>query len=78
MHMNKNAFFPLGRVLCTRGALLKLMRFGVDGGQLLQRHVVGDFGDLCDEDRTTNLMAIAEGGRVFSSYEYEQVRGPRG
>ena len=65
----KNPLFPLGQVLCTPGALLKLMRFGVDGGQLLQRHVAGDFGDLCDEDRTTNLMAIAEGGRVFSSYE---------
>ena len=66
---HKNPLFPLGQVLCTPGALLKLMRFGVDGGQLLQRHVAGDFGDLCDEDRTTNLMAIAEGGRVFSSYE---------
>ena len=66
---HKNALFPLGRVLCTPGALLKLMRFGVDGGQLLQRHVVGDFGDVCDEDKATNLMAIAEGGRVFSSYE---------
>ena len=66
---HKNALFPLGRVLCTPGALLKLMRFGVDGGQLLQRHVVGDFGDVCDEDKATNLMAIAEGARVFSSYE---------
>ena len=36
---------------------------------LLVRHVLGDVGDLCDEDRDANRKAIALGGRVFSSYE---------
>jgi hypothetical protein len=71
MDMNQlNALFPLGPTLvCTPGALLKLYRFGIKPAHLLERHVTGDFGDLCDEDKATNLMAIAEGGRVFSSYE---------
>jgi hypothetical protein len=61
--------FPLGTICCTPGAVLKLMRFGADGLQLLARHVTGDFGDLGDEDKASNTAAIAEGGRVFSSYE---------
>ncbi|MBH1829224.1 plasmid related protein [Stenotrophomonas maltophilia] len=36
---------------------------------LVARHVRGDFGDLCDEDRESNRQAIQYGSRVLSSYE---------
>ena len=64
----KKALFSLGMVCCTPGALLQLVRFGIDGRVLLARHVSGDFGDLCDEDKASNTAAIAEGARVFSCY----------
>ena len=35
------------------------------------RHLAGDWGDLCDEDRVANEQALAEGGRLFSSYTQE-------
>ena len=34
----------------------------------LQRHLAGDWGNLCDEDRATNELALLEGDRLFSAY----------
>jgi hypothetical protein len=36
---------------------------------LLARHVFGDWGDLCTEDKESNERALAQGGRLLSSYE---------
>ena len=36
---------------------------------LLARHVFGDFGELCEEDKESNNQAVRLGGRIFSSYE---------
>ena len=36
--------------------------------ELLQRHVILDPGELCEEDQQTNEEAVANGERVFSSY----------
>ena len=35
---------------------------------LLNRHLSGDWGDLCDEDRELNDEATKNGSRVLSSY----------
>lgn len=61
--------FRTGQVVGTPGALRLLNQAGVNPMDLLVRHVLGDDGDLCDEDRDANRKAIALGGRVFSSYE---------
>jgi len=34
----------------------------------LRRHLDGDWGDLCDEDRRSNDVALKNGDRLFSSY----------
>ena len=34
----------------------------------LNRHVVGDWGDLEEEDRQTNDEALLHGGRLLSAY----------
>jgi hypothetical protein len=60
--------FPLGTLLSTPGAVLALMEAGVTPQGLLMRHVTGDYGDLCDEDRLANDRAVLEGGRLLSSY----------
>lgn len=41
----------------------------------LQRHLTGDWGDLCDEDKASNDAALVEGqeGRLFSSYKHPQT-----
>ena len=65
---DKVSLFPLGALVSTPGALLVLMEAGVTPLSLVIRHVRGDFGDLCEEDRAANEAAVADGSRVFSSY----------
>ena len=60
--------FTTGQVVATPGAMRALEHAGVEAMDLLARHVFGDFGDLCEEDRETNNQAVAHGGRIFSSY----------
>ena len=62
--------FRLGQILATPGALATLDRMGVDPLFLvLGRHVLGDYGDLCDEDREMNTHSLANDMRIFSSYK---------
>lgn len=37
----------------------------------LERHLAGDWGDVCDEDRVANELAIKEGDRLLSVYTKE-------
>ena len=36
-----------------------------------KRHKGGDWGDLCDEDKHENELALKAGYRLFSAYEKE-------
>ena len=59
----------LGRVVLTQGAVKALETGKVPAKVLLQHHFSGDFGVLCSEDVAQNRSAIADGGRVMSSYK---------
>ena len=62
--------FRLGQILATPGALVALERLGVEPLFLvLGRHVLGDWGDLGDEDRELNRHSLTNGMRIFSSYK---------
>lgn len=37
----------------------------------LNRHIAGDWGDLCEEDRAENERALLVGERLFSAYKNE-------
>ena len=68
--------FRLGQILATPGALATLERLGVHPLSLvLERHVLGDWGDLCDEDRELNTHSLANGMRIFSSYKLTGATG---
>ena len=58
--------FPLGQVVITPNALEKLKSDDILNA--LNRHVVGDWGDLEEEDRQTNDEALLHGGRLLSAY----------
>lgn len=69
---------PLGRVLITCGVdqLIKSGRLDPDFVcHLIARHSVGDWGDLCEEDREMNREALDPEcpERVMSSYEVESI-----
>ena len=68
--------FSLGQLLATPGALATLEAFGVHPLALvLGRHVVGDWGDLCQEDRALNNHSLSHGMRIFSSYKLTRSTG---
>ena len=63
------AKFPLGRLLITPGASSSLTQNDVLTA--LHRHLDGDWGDVCDEDRGFNDQALQFGARLLSVYHAE-------
>lgn len=61
--------FELGQVVSTPNALRVLDEANVAPSELLDRHVTGDFGSICQEDRGINEEALKSGGRIFSVYD---------
>ncbi len=62
------AKFVLGQIVATPGALEAFDKTGQTPTEFIHRHVLGDWGDLCDEDKQTNEDALTNGGRIFSAY----------
>ena len=59
--------FHPGRILATPGAL-SLAECGINLLEYLKRHVNGDWGDVCDEDKVENLFSLKHGLRLLSAY----------
>ena len=60
--------FALGQIVATPGALELLEQAGFSALALISRHVHGDWGDCCAEDKTTNELSVQQGMRVMSIY----------
>ena len=63
------ALFPLGQIVATPGALAALEKSGQSPMDFLSRHVTGDWGELCDDDRKENQLSLERGFRLLSSYK---------
>jgi hypothetical protein len=63
-----SALFPLGQVAATPDALALLQATKSSAALLLNRHMHGDFGDLCESDLAENEVALKHGLRVMSVY----------
>ncbi|KAE8760837.1 hypothetical protein FSO04_06320 [Paraburkholderia madseniana] len=59
----------VGRLFATHGALEAVRAANASVGDLLTRHLHGDWGDLRAEDRRQNDVALENGLRVLSCYE---------
>lgn len=68
MKGNGTPLFSLGRIVATSGALKALAEAGQDPGILLARHLRGDWGDLCQEDREENEYSLSRRLRLLSAY----------
>jgi hypothetical protein len=60
--------FFLGQLLITPGALQALQEAGQSAIEFLQRHVRGDWGEVCEEDREANDDALVDGSRLLSAH----------
>lgn len=59
--------FQPGQIVATPGAL-SLAEQGIDLLTYLKRHLNGDWGDLCEEDKAENECSLKNGFRLISSY----------
>ena len=68
--------FETGRILTTCGVNQKVAedkKFAEFCIKSFGRHINGDWGDLCDEDKAMNDSALAHGDdRIFSKYDYDE------
>ena len=60
--------FRLGKLVATPGALDALTEAGQSPMEFVSRHLQGDWGECCDEDRQSNEDALQNGDRLFSVY----------
>lgn len=62
------ARFPLGQLFYTPGAQETLQEYQVNPFDLVNRHVRGDWGDVCADDAQANEDALKIGARLLSAY----------
>lgn len=62
------AKFQLGQCVATPGALALLERTGFCAAFIVNRHLHGDWGDVCKEDAELNELALKDGSRIMSVY----------
>ena len=60
--------FPAGRIVATPSALALLEEAQKSPSEFLSRHLRGDWGDLCPEDKAENELSLKHGFRLLSSY----------
>jgi hypothetical protein len=60
--------FNAGRIVATPGAIAVLKRYQIEPASLLERHICGDWGDVCPEDAQANELALRSGWRLLSAY----------
>jgi pilus assembly protein CpaF len=63
------ALFDLGSLVATPGALAALAKSGQTPLDFLSRHITGDWGELCEEDRKENQLSVQRGFHILSSYK---------
>jgi hypothetical protein len=60
--------FSLGQLAATPGALNALDESGQTADFFLDRHLAGDWGEVCKGDWQLNDQALNDGSRVLSAY----------
>jgi hypothetical protein len=61
--------FPAGQIVATPGALALLEQANKSPLEFLSRHLRGDWGDLCPDDKTENELSFKHGFPLMSSYQ---------
>ena len=64
-----NAKFKIGQLMITAGALQKISPAEVR--KSVDRHISGDWGEVCEEDGKLNDWAVENAERILSSYRAE-------
>jgi hypothetical protein len=60
---------PAGQIVATPGALVLLEEAHKSPLEFLSRHLRGDWGHLCEDDKAENELGLKYGFRLVSSYQ---------
>lgn len=60
--------FHPGTIVATPAAMDLMREHACSPWPLIQRHLSGDWGDVCAEDAALNNQALVDGSRLLSSY----------
>jgi len=60
--------FPAGQIVARPGALA-LLEEAKTPLEFLSRHLRGDWGDVCQDDKAENKLSLKYGFRLMSSYQ---------
>lgn len=64
----RKPLFDPGSCVATPAAVEAIEKAELDFIELLDRHVTGDWGDLCEDDYQANESALECGSRILSCY----------
>ena len=65
--------FTFKQLLATPGANEAFNRNQQSLHEFLERHLSGDWGDLCAEDKQLNEQALVDGSRLMSAYRLKDA-----
>jgi len=68
MKTKEKVRFRLGPIVATPGALEALCQNSANGLKYLRQHVLGDWGEVCADDKEANDQALIDGSRLLSAY----------
>ena len=60
--------FTLGQIVATPAVIAHFNEHHQSILPLLRRHVSGDWGELCAEDKAENALSVQQGFRILSRY----------
>jgi len=65
--------FVLGQTLTTPGALVVMQGMDISPISILNRHQCGDWGDMDQDDKDANNLAVNVESRIFSAYKFDTI-----
>jgi len=68
--------FELGRIVATPAALEACSNVLMQ--KCLARHLTGDWGCICEDDKQANEEALREGTRILSAYPIDPAKPSEG
>jgi hypothetical protein len=64
----KTPLFSLGQIVATPAVLEHFNSHHVSIQHYLSRHVCGDWGEICADDKAENGLSVEQGFRILSAY----------
>lgn len=72
--MTELSLFGLGDIVATAAFSDHITANGISPIEILLRHMTGDWGEVCQEDKDANDWAMVNDARIISVYTVASVK----